>query len=462
MRLVVVGSLVCVLATCGDSGSSPAATAGSGGSRSEESGIGGAGGSTGTSGTGGKLSSGNGSGGGSGGQASGGAGAGTHCTNGKKDGDETDIDCGGADCPSCSADYKINPPDSCQNQYYYSKCKSGDASSECGGVCQPRNACENAPSKDGKIAGFACSRYMLFSPMMAQAVKDDARANGWPSSSDPPFNYAVVGHDTNTGGIDKAMTGTQPCCECYQLIFDKPFNEGDSANNQSPAPKPLIVQTFNIGATPDSFDIYMGAGGFGAFNGCMESATFKSAAGYFLYDSYPTDGQRNDGGVKFRRYEECRTATSEKASTPASISSAACQDKIAGFCNQANSTKSAILTHTTRDSCIKSNQLDSLYHQNWAVYAKRVGCPENLTRVTGCKLGPEAGLAKVDASITTATQAQSAGFLSGYHTTTMQDCCKPACGWSTKVGGTEGGKKADAQFESIYTCDNSDQPLTDK
>ena len=142
---------------------------------------------------------------------------------------ETGIDCGGT-CPACPVDYKTNPPNQCQNQYFYSNCKSGDKTTQCAGVCQPRNACENAPSKDGTV-GFACSRYMLFSPAMLQAAKDDGAKNGWDASA-PPFLYAVVGHDTNTGGIDKGMTGYQPCCECYQLIFDQPFNEGGSQNNQ--------------------------------------------------------------------------------------------------------------------------------------------------------------------------------------------------------------------------------------
>lgn len=384
-----------------------------------------------------------------------------HCNNSTQDADETGIDCGGASCPSCNADYKINPPDSCQNQFYFENCTPGDASSKCGGVCQPRNACENAPSKDGKV-GFACSRYMMFSPMMIQAAKDDSTANGWPNASDPPFFYAVVGHDTNSGGIDQGMTGTQPCCECYQLVFTAPFNEGDAANNQSPVPKPLVVQVFNIGATTESFDLYMGAGGFGAFNACMDGS-IQSSAGYSLYDNYPTFGQSNDGGVKFRNQNltECRTSTNERASTPTSISSDACQNKIAEYCNQASSSKSASLTQTTRESCIRSNQLDTLYHQNWGVLAKRVECPTNLTRVTGCKLAPEPGLPKVDANVTTAAQAQSAGFLSGYHTTTMQDCCKPACSWIEKVGGKEANKKADSSFASFYACDANDQPMVE-
>jgi hypothetical protein len=352
--------------------------------------------------------------------------------------------------------YKVNPPSQCQNRYFYSKCKKGDSSTDCGGVCQPRNACENAPDKDGKI-GFACSRYIMFSPAMLQAAKDDGATTGW-DPNDPPFLYAVAGHDTNKDGIDKGMVGNQPCCECYQLIFEQPFNEG-GASNKAPPPKPLVVQSFNIGATSDSFDLYMGMGGFGAFNGCMEG-TIKSSAGNAQYDAYPAEGQPGNGGVKFRSYDECKSGN-EKISTAEAIATATCQDKIAGLCGQVKSSKSAELQSTTKDSCIKSNQVGTLYHQNWAVYAKRVECPENLTRVTGCKLAPESGLAKVDPKVTTVDQAKAAGFLTGYHTTTMQDCCKPACSWVEKIGGDEGQKKVAPQFTNFYTCDANDKPMTE-
>jgi hypothetical protein len=86
---------------------------------------------------------------------------------------------------------------------------------------------------------------------------------------------------------------------------------------------------------------------------------------------------------------------------------------------------------------------------------------ENLTRVTGCKLAAESGLAKVDAKVTTVAQAKTAGFITGYHTTTMQDCCKLACGWVEKVGDNEGQKKSDPQFTNLYTCDANDRPLTE-
>jgi len=376
-----------------------------------------------------------------------------HCTSGAQDADETGVDCGGASCPSCNTDYKINPPNACQNQFYYANCTSGDATTVCGGVCQPRNACESTQTKDGTV-GFACSRYMMWSSPMLEAAKDDALASGWSTPDNPPFVYAVAGHDTNIGGVDKAMIGSQPCCECYQLVFDQPYNEYDK---HTPAPKPLVVQVFNIGATTDSFDIYMGAGGLGAFNACYGT----SPPGSYLYEGYPMDGQPNGGGVKFLEYTECQDASAYGEATQASVTSIACQSTIRGACDEVNAGRSPALTNATRSSCIAGNQFDTLYHQNWSIYARRVACPDNLTRVTGCKLAPEAGLPAVDSTVTTATQAASAGFLSGYHTTTMQDCCKPACAWTEKVGGSEAHKHSLAPWTSIYTCDASDQPLTE-
>ena len=37
--------------------------------------------------------------------------------------------------------------------------------------------------------GYICSRFMLFSPEMIQAAKDDAAANSWPGDA---FNYGVA------------------------------------------------------------------------------------------------------------------------------------------------------------------------------------------------------------------------------------------------------------------------------
>jgi hypothetical protein len=46
--------------------------------------------------------------------------------------------------------------------------------------------------------------------------------------------------------------------------------------------------------------------------------------------------------------------------------------------------------------------------------------------------------------------------MSGYTTTTMQDCCRPTCAYSTNVNmsgvGTQGG------YGVFYTCDASGNP----
>lgn len=381
-------------------------------------------------------------------------GATRHCINGVKDADETGVDCGGAECPSCTAQYKVNPPNNCENQFYPDGCVPGNASSTCGGVCQPRNACENDPSKTGPI-GYVCSRYMLFSPEFAQASRDDAQANGWSSA----FNYAVAGHDADPSGVDSGMAGTEACCECYQLVFDQPNSEYSSAA----PPKPLIVQTFNTAAGGgQNFDLFMGAGGFGAFNACISGS---STALGFLYSAFPPDGEPGNGGIKVVNIDSCKDSSAFGEATPTSIGSSACQTTIAGKCNVAVGTTSDLLTTTTRTSCIDSNKPDSLYHLNWKVYAKRVACPDNLTRVTGCKLAPEAGLPAPNPNVTTAAQAAAdSSFRPNYTTTTMQDCCKPTCAWANHVagagGGNIGGKNSVSPWTSFYTCDQNDVPMT--
>jgi hypothetical protein len=103
-----------------------------------------------------------------------------------------------------------------------------------------------------------------------------------------------------------------------------------------------------------------------------------------------------------------------------------------------------------------SNQLASLYHQNWQVRAKKVECPEALTRVTGCRLQPS-GLPGPDPSVTTVAAADTS-YKTGYGTTTMQDCCKPTCGWSDDVAGM--GLTPNGPWRAFYSCDADGNPFT--
>jgi hypothetical protein len=352
--------------------------------------------------------------------------------------------------------YHLDPPNPCYNQFYVKDCIPGDPNSACGGDCIVANSCSppEDPSKADLPKTFICPRFMLFSSAMLQAAKDDAALYGWGNGDEVPFNYGVVGHDADPGGLDD---GNSSCCQCYQLIFEEPEPSSPQPPDL-PYPKSLVVQSFNTAASgPKGFDVFMGAGGYGAFNSCYNDPGFNNTSNFdeFIYDNFPWQNP-GGGGISFLRYEqECRDTWPP---TVNGVNSSACQDKIEELCNQALANGSEEVTEDTRRSCIETNKVESLYHQNWKVLAKRVRCPENLTRVTGCRLKEES-LPMPLPAVQTPAQARSNGsFSEGYHTTTMQDCCKPTCAWSDWVGGQN--LPVDGEWSSFYSCDKNGVPIT--
>lgn len=357
--------------------------------------------------------------------------------------------------------YRLNPAHPCFDQLDNLACSSGTDESckpVLGGQCTVANVCESDASKLGQPVLFACARDMLFSPELLQAAKDDANANGWDSVSDPPFNYAVVGHDPDPE-LDAGLDST--CCQCYQLLLGRPLDDAPQPP-EIPLPKPLVVQTFSTDSGGGkNFDLFMAVGGYGTDNGCYDDANFANTRrtyGEFLYSGFPdpsalttgATGFYYEGGLKFKSVSEC--ISKEWPLTGAAVRSAACQDRIEQLCNQIES-QSASITATSRASCLRANAPDSLYHQNWQeVRVKRVECPENLTRVTGCQLKDQ-GLPKPDPNVTTAAQADES-FKSNFTTTTMQDCCAPTCAFRENVKSPiEGG------FRSIYSCRSNGDPV---
>ncbi len=356
-------------------------------------------------------------------------------------------------------DYKLNPPNGCMNQFYAKGCIAGDRNSACGGECRVANSCSppEDPSKGDLPKNFICPRFMMYSSAMTQATKDDARQYGWGDGSNPPFQYGVVGHDADVGGLDN---NSSSCCQCYQLIFETP-EPSSPQFPELPQPKAMVVQSFNTAASgPKGFDIFMGAGGYGAFNSCYNDPAFGNTTKFneFLYQGFPWQNP-GSGGISFLRYPVC-TGTAWPP-TAAGLKSAQCRETITQQCNQAQSV-SAEVTTDTRKSCLQTNQVESLYHQNWKVRAKRVQCPENLTRVTGCRLQEETLPLPLPA-VQTPAQAGANGTFTGpndqYHTTTMQDCCMPTCAWSDWVEGK--GLKPVAGWKSFYSCDKTGKPRTE-
>jgi len=366
------------------------ATTGAGGS-----GTGGANG--GSSGTGGGLA---GSGGAATGGTTGAAGSGpSSCLDDVQNGSETGVDCGGS-CGACP-NYKINGPN------------TGDTVG---------SGCNGGPA-------FMCTRDMVFSPELKVAETDD-----FASPTNPQFVYGVVGHDMDTGGLD-TESGSNACCQCYQLVFTSPRD----AVTGVATPKPMIVQAFNTGAGGGkNFDIFMGSGGEGANTaGCSKQ-----------YTAYPTIGQPNNGGIRAQNVSQC--AGSMGALSSSSIATMSCQTAIAADCAMITASNAAVQS-STQVSCEETSQPQNLYHLNWNVMAKRIECPANLTRVTGCKLNSQ-NLPVADPTAIDMSSASSKGFSSGYTTTTMQDCCRPTCAYHGNVTG------ADATYKQYYTCDGSGNP----
>ncbi|HET9954450.1 MAG TPA: hypothetical protein VFQ61_08095, partial [Polyangiaceae bacterium] len=250
------------------------------------------------------------------------------------------IGAAGASGGVASVSYALPPPSQCHNQDYidYQEgCKEGDATSKCGGKCNTINAClESTSTKPHADTTFICPRFMLFSDAMRQAAMDDGNA---------AFNYAVVGHDVDRGGIDGTDNST--CCQCYQLVYAYPSPANDrqaqkNPDNPSPPesaiaiPPPLIVQSFNTAATPHTFDVYMAAGGLGANNACAPNLQPKAMSGQYLYSAYPDDGQPSQGGVKpASLFQECKT--DRNWVTAASLEAPACQSRIEAACSEIKS-----------------------------------------------------------------------------------------------------------------------------
>jgi hypothetical protein len=417
------------------------------GGQGAPAGTGGAPATGGTTGTGGQTPT-----GGSGGSA--GRGGAPANTGGSGAGGGTGGQGGGAAGP---ASYALNPPRQCDNQFFVSGCQNGMASSSCGGVCSAANACEDISHKPGADVGFLCPRFALESSTMAQAAADDFGPS-------PPFNYAVAGHDVDTGGLDPNAKST--CCQCYQLVFALPENEAQVNGNGASAiaiPRPLIVQAFNTAAGGgQNFDIFMGAGGFGAFNACDPAFTqMKSPSGQYLYSSFPEQGEPGSGGLNAAtQLPGCKNNLN--LVTMETLSSPACTSGVQSACNTfASSTLTAQAVTDSIQSCLKSNDPASYYHINWHVYAKKIECPTHLTQVTGCKLAPQ-GLPAANPNVTTPDQAaRDSSFRANYSTTTMQDCCKPTCAWQDWVTGSNGGLTAVGQYNSFYSCDQTGTPVTE-
>ncbi|KAI6645643.1 Glycoside hydrolase family 45 protein [Oopsacas minuta] len=281
---------------------------------------------------------------------------------------------------SSSSHLNYSVPDSSSNAEY-------NGMNSCGG------------GGDSRVS-WSCPHMMLLSPDMQYAAQTD---------NIPWALYGVAG-----------IGQSSDCGKCYQLQL----------NNAGTPVRTYIVQAVNTGSDVSSgqFDVLVGAGGFGIFNGCASDCKYGQtcSGGHCNYPQYTgnfqawtPDGNCYGGGV------HDPNGCNNLITTPSGQQSFAEETLIYGC-------KTAI---------------QQGYHQNFKVNYKRVACPRSLYLVTGIKSRNDDALLD-----------QPSPFLAldgtGQATTTM-DCCKPTCAWRQNIG-----RYTVPEFPSLYVCDKNGYPLT--
>lgn len=244
---------------------------------------------------------------------------------------------------------------------------------------------------------WSCPHMMLLSPDMQFAAQMD----GYDS-------WAVYG----VAGIGQASD----CGKCFQLRI----NSGGSV----PSKRFIIVQAANTGSDVSSgqFDILVGAGGFGIYDGCASDCQYGrvcsgghcNAPQYSSgFSAWTPDGNCYGGGVRD-----------------------------ANGCNALAPNPQTFAEKTLVYGCKEA--IYQRYHQNLQVSFAQVQCPKSLYQITGIRPNSDTSLPLPNPSL----------YLpSGGRTTTTMDCCKPTCAWRQNV------KNADSNWPQLFVCDKTGVPL---
>ena len=268
------------------------------------------------------------------------------------------------------------PPDNSKNAEY-------NGISSCGG------------GGDSNMS-WACPHLMLLSPDMQFA----AEADGYGS-------WAVYG----VAGIGQASD----CGKCFQLGI---------TNGNAPSKSHFIVQAVNTGSDVSSgqFDILIGAGGFGIYDGCSSDCKSRHCSGgpcnsgqfSGKFDDWTPGGNCYGGGVHD-----------------------------ANKCDSLASSQGNFAEKTLVYGCKAA--INQGYHQNFNLKFAQVQCPKSLFHVTGIRTANDSSLPLPSPSLSLPGNGQG---------TTTMDCCKPTCAWRQNVVGT------DSNWPSLYVCSRDGMPLT--
>lgn len=248
---------------------------------------------------------------------------------------------------------------------------------------------------------YATPETMLGSWAMIQAVTLDTQGNVLPSFlSNTNVVYAV-----GTAAIGDALgiAGCSGGCNelngyCFALKF----------NDKTPYPY-MIFQSVNIGANPNSFDIYLAGGGSGAFPAPCQTFWGTSSVTWadHIEDSTCEDYFDNYSTIN-STYSVTYNSTVHTA-----------KDTLQNACNFASAGQSGFNS------------------QNWTnVTVVPVTCPRSLIQITGVELPATittVGNQSIQNLSTLTDAAFTASTITGITTTQMQDCKTPSSGYCNNV-----------------------------
>ena len=221
-----------------------------------------------------------------------------------------------------------------------------------------------------------CARDMVFSPEFKVADADD-----FGSPTNPQFVYGVVGHD-NDSGRHRHRVRQQRLLPV--LPADLHHRRAIRVTGVA-TPKPMIVQAFNTGAGGGkNFDIYMGGRRRGRQQRRLQPAVHRR---------YPTHRPAEQ-----RRHPRADSASASAAMRRLSSSSIA-HDVLPERDRQRlpddHGEQRDRAEHDARSPARRRTSRRTSITSTGTCCAKRIECPANLTRVTGCKLNSQ-GLPAAD------------------------------------------------------------------
>ena len=223
----------------------------------------------------------------------------------------------------------------------------------------------------------------------------------------------------------------------------------------------IVGQTTKYKDEGGQFDVYMGFGGFGAFDGC----TNKSSQQLGFYGGNAEDWP---GGKSPSAFESSSAPGNPDTRYGGALNKDQCSAiaHVPGFRGEdkdwINNTDKLNFGKELIDSCNLAFSDENPYHGNWAVEYKEVECPDNLIKTTGLALKNRSigvdGKKLSPPSKTLSNNDSVKGF-----TSSMMDCCKPSCAWQDiyeKVSCAPNNNEIDANWRSLYTVDHDGNRMT--